>query len=113
MVNEHPLKLSEKAFQHQVEHLAHVYGWSVYHALPAMNAAGRWRTAQSGDIGFPDLVLAHPSRGVIFAELKAQRGRVSVSQRIWLNTLEAAGSETYVWRPTDFEFIKSRLKGTP
>lgn len=105
-----PYKLSEKQFQHQVEHLAHVFGWRVFHALPAQNSRGRWLTAQSGDVGFPDLVLAHPSKGVIFAELKTQIGRVSVSQRIWLNTLEAAGAETYIWRPSDFDSIKTRLQ---
>ena len=106
-----PLKLTEKAFQHQVEHLAHVFGWRLYHALPAMNHAGRWRTAQSGDIGFPDLVLAHPIKGLICAELKTQTGRVTESQRTWLNYLEAAGAECYVWRPSDFDAIKTRLQG--
>lgn len=110
MVN--PLKITEKAFQAQVEHLAKITGWRIFHALPAMNAAGRWRTAQTGDVGFPDLVLAHPRHGVIFAELKAERGRVSVSQRIWLLTLDAAGAETHVWRPSDLPAIKTRLQGT-
>lgn len=106
----HPLKLSEKAFQHQVEHLAHVFGWRLFHARPAQTQSGRWLTAQTGHIGFPDLVMAHPSRGVIFAELKSQVGRVSPGQRIWLNVLEAAGAECYVWRPSDFDAIKTRLQ---
>lgn len=107
------LALTEKQFQHQVEHLAHVYGWRLFHALPAMNSTGGWRTAQTGDIGFPDLVLAHPTKGLIFAELKSQRGRITVDQRIWLNILEATGAETHIWRPSDFEHIKTRLKGNP
>ena len=107
----HPFKLSEKAFQHQVEHLAHVFGWRLFHAKPAQLPNGRWVTNQSGDVGFPDLVLAHPTKGLIFAELKGATGRVTVSQRTWLNYLEAAGAECYVWRPQDFDFIKTRLQG--
>lgn len=104
-----PLRISETAFQHQVEHLAHVFGWRLFHAKPAQLPNGRWVTNQSGDAGFPDLVLAHPSRGVIFAELKTQLGRITPGQRAWLNVLEAAGAETYIWRPSDFDDIKNRL----
>jgi hypothetical protein len=102
-------KVNEKDFQHLVFQLALWTGWRVNHQLPAQNAAGRWRTATQGHAGFPDLVLAHPTRGVIFAELKSATGRVSESQRAWLDTLEQAGAEAYVWRPTDWEFIKQRL----
>lgn len=105
------LNFTEKAFQHAVEHLAHVYGWRLFHAKPSQLPNGRWVTAQTGNTGFPDLVLAHPVKGLIFAELKTQRGRVSPAQRIWLNTLEATGAECHVWRPQDFDFIKNRLKG--
>ena len=109
----YPLKISERAFQHAVVQLAIMTGWKVNHQLPAQNAAGRWRTPTQGHVGFPDLVLAHPTRGVIFAELKSAVGRVSEAQRDWLDTLELAGVEAYVWRPTDLPFIKSRLmKGT-
>jgi len=106
-------KISERAFQQAVVELATMTGWMVNHQLPAQNANGRWRTPTQGHIGFPDLVLAHPTRGVIFAELKSAVGRVSEAQRSWLDTLELAGVEAYVWRPTDMPFIKSRLmKGT-
>ena len=87
-----------------------MFGWRLFHARPAQTQSGRWLTAQTGHIGFPDLVMAHPSRGVIFAELKSQVGRVSPGQRIWLNVLEAAGAECYVWRPSDFDAIKTRLQ---
>jgi hypothetical protein len=106
-------KISERAFQQAVVELATMTGWKVNHQLPAQNAAGRWRTPTQGHVGFPDLVLAHPTRGVIFAELKSAVGRVSEAQRNWLDVLELGGAETYVWRPTDMAFIKSRLmKGT-
>jgi hypothetical protein len=106
-------KISERAFQETVLQLAMMTGWKVNHQLPAQNAAGRWRTATQGHAGFPDLVLAHPTRGVIFAELKSAIGRVSETQRAWLDTLEQAGAEAYVWRPTDMPYIQQRLMKGP
>jgi len=104
------MKVSEAAFQQVVIDVARWHGWKVFHPLPAQNARGRWRTAQAGDTGFPDLVLAHPKRGVIFAELKSAIGKLSDRQQAWLDTLRQAGAEVYVWRPADIEQIKAILK---
>ncbi|NBP24620.1 MAG: VRR-NUC domain-containing protein [Proteobacteria bacterium] len=104
------MKVSEAAFQQVVIDVARWHGWKVFHPLPAQNARGRWRTAQAGDTGFPDLVLAHPKRGVIFAELKSAIGKLSDRQQAWIDTLRQAGAEVYVWRPADIEQIKAILK---
>jgi hypothetical protein len=104
------VKVSEAAFQQVVIDVARWHGWKVFHPLPAQNARGRWRTAQAGDTGFPDLVLAHPTRGVIFAELKSAIGKLSDRQQAWIDTLRQAGAEVYVWRPADIEQIKAILK---
>ena len=48
--------------------------------------------------GFPDLVICGLG-GVIFRELKTQRGTVKPEQSAWLNTLAAAGADAGVWRP--------------
>lgn len=48
--------------------------------------------------GFPDLVCVGP-RGVLFRELKRQRGKVSAEQQEWLDALTAAGESAAVWRP--------------
>ena len=104
------MKITESAFQQVVIDVARWHGWKVFHPLPAQNAKGRWRTAQAGDTGFPDLVLAHPKRGVIFAELKSAIGKLSDRQQAWLDTLRQAGAEVYVWRPADIEQIKAILK---
>ena len=50
--------------------------------------------------GFPDLVCVGP-RGVLFRELKTQRGKVSAPQREWLDALAAAGADADIWRPSD------------
>jgi hypothetical protein len=104
------VKVSEAAFQQVVIDVARWHGWKVFHPLPAQNARGRWRTAQAGDTGFPDLVLAHPKRGVIFAELKSAIGKLSDRQQAWIDTLRQAGAEVYVWRPADIDQIKAILK---
>ena len=102
-------RINERQFQTAVIELARWEGWMVYHPLPAQNARGTWRTAQAGDNGFPDLVLAHPERGVIFAELKTAIGRPTPNQTLWLDTLTAAGVEAYLWRPSDIQTIRTRL----
>ena len=50
--------------------------------------------------GFPDLVVCGLG-GVLFRELKTQRGTVKPEQQAWLDTLAAAGADAGVWRPAD------------
>jgi hypothetical protein len=103
--------ITEKEFQNAVVELAKWTGWMVYHPLPAQNSRGHWRTPTLGDVGFPDLVLAHSTKGVIFAELKSRIGKVSDAQMNWITTIRAAGHEAYVWRPADLPYIKDILTG--
>lgn len=101
--------MSEAEFQSQVIEIARMYGWKVSHFRPAQIRPGRWATPIQGDAGFPDLVLAHPTRGVLFAELKKEKGRLSAGQVAWIRTLIAGGAEAYVWYPSDLPEITSRL----
>jgi hypothetical protein len=48
--------------------------------------------------GWPDWTIRGP-RGVLFRELKSQRGRVAPEQQEWLDALAAAGMDAGVWRP--------------
>lgn len=108
------LGVSEKQLQAAIVEIAKWEGWLVFHALPVQTFQGRWITAQSGDTGFPDLVLAHRDRGVIFAELKSTIGRISDHQMKWIETLKAAGAEVYVWRPRDIAEARQVLReGAP
>jgi hypothetical protein len=61
-----------------------------------------------GSAGFPDLVLCHEQRGLIFAELKTDKGKASDQQLAWLRTLHPH-AECYLWRPSDITFIAQRL----
>lgn len=98
---------SENDFQSQIMAVARQYGWLVFHASPHQ-VGPVWRTDGRG---FPDLVLAHPQHGVIFAELKTERGRLTESQIDWGNAIAPHG-EYYCWRPSQFALICRRLGGS-
>ena len=86
---------TEAQFQAAVMDAAERQGWQAYHVPDSRRVTSP---------GFPDLVLAHPSRGrLVFAELKTNKGRLSEHQRQWLWALENAGAEVHVWRPVDWE----------
>ena len=66
-------------------------------------------TAIQGHAGFPDLCMAHADKGLVFAELKTERGKLDPAQVNWLRTLDAAGAEVHVWRPSDMQAITNLL----
>ncbi len=80
--------LTEADLQQSVEDLAGYRGWSKYHT----------RDSRRSDPGFPDLVLWRDHR-LIFAELKAQKGKLTPEQETTLDGLMLTGCEVYVWRP--------------
>lgn len=79
---------SEKEYQRRVTDLLDLFGWRWYHT---------WNSRRSA-AGFPDLTAVHPVGGVIFVELKSERGRLTETQREWLDALRAAGAKAYLWR---------------
>ena len=105
--------MKESHFQSQVIMLAKLHGWLVMHTRAVEIRPGVWKTPLTGHPGFPDLVLCHADRGVIFAELKSSIGRLSDSQEVWFGKLSEAGMETHVWRPKDIDFISTRLARKP
>lgn len=100
--------MSENEFLKQVLAIAKMRGWLVYHALPAMKNE-RWATHFQGDAGFPDLVLVHATGGVVFAELKAGRNKLTVDQMRWRRHLLEADYEHYIWYPEDMQQVIDRL----
>lgn len=86
-------EISEADHQRAVVHLARVCGWRLYHT----------RDSRRSNPGFPDLTLVRRER-LIFAELKAEKGKLSKDQDDWLAALDAIpAAEVYVWRPSDFD----------
>lgn len=104
--------MTEAEFQARVLSEARARGWRAAHFRAARTQSGGWATPVTADAaGFPDLVLAHPRHGVIFAELKTASGRVRPAQRAWLDLLNAAGARAVVWRPGMEREITSALRG--
>ena len=100
--------ITERIFQDQIRTLALMNGWQFFHPSPGQVRPGVWR---SDGKGYPDITLAHESRGLIFAELKTNDGKASPEQLTWLKAL-APYAEVYIWRPSDLDDIAKRLGRT-
>lgn len=106
--------MTEIEFEKAIVELAHMFGWMVASFRPAQTGKG-WRTPVKYDgKGYPDLTLAHPNGSIIFAEIKADAGRLSEEQKHWGFILTAAGRcnsgqptpvSYFVWRPKDLPEI--------
>lgn len=102
--------ITERQFQRSVTSLAKAAGWSYWHVSDARRAGKGGITGDASVAGLTDLVMAHPTRGFVFAELKRQDGRVRDSQRKALATLAPAALASrnvrvHVWRPADYDDI--------
>lgn len=90
--------------------IALALGWRGYHT----------HRSQHSPAGFPDLCLVKPDVGLVFAELKTERGKTTEDQDAWLEDLGAIEHEervdlasrdldqfvdpvvrVYLWRPSD------------
>ena len=95
---------TEARLLREVRRAARRNGWADYHAAISMGAPA----------GFPDLVLVRPPV-IIIAELKSARGRLSSSQRAWLERFQQCSVpgriQTYIWRPNDWTDILRILSG--
>lgn len=104
--------ITERQFQQQVVHLAHLHRWRVMHVRPTIgrrNGQAAWQTATSTP-GWPDLTIWRPGR-LLLVELKTDRGRLSPAQREVIGSLRDAGVDVRVWRPADWPEIETTLKG--
>ena len=88
-----PAQQSERSFQTQVVALFKAQGWIAYHT----------HDSRRSEPGFPDLVLVHVNRGIVFAELKREKGKVSEAQQRWIDYLTEAGGRVFVWRPSSWQ----------
>lgn len=93
------MNLSEREFQKRVTDLCDWLGLRWYHS----------HDSRRDPAGFPDLVIVGPG-GVVFAELKSQKGRVRPEQFAWKDDLDRAGANAYIWRPDDWSQIQRTLK---
>jgi len=88
-----------------------MHGWKVSHFTRALTKDG-WRTPTIADgSGFPDLVLVKKGHPVMFRELKTAKGRLSLGQVTWQESLLGARADYAVWRPGDWPEIEKQLSG--
>jgi hypothetical protein len=100
--------VTEREFQLAITDALTLFGWRWCHFRPARTQRG-WRTALSGAPGFPDVVAVRGDQ-VLFAELKAETGRLSEDQGRWLAELGSAGADVHCWRPSDWDAIEETLR---
>jgi hypothetical protein len=101
--------LSEKDFQKQVLDLARLYGWKVAHFHDSRRQVKPGVFVGDKDAaGFPDLVLVRPPE-LLFMELKRELGKTTELQDEWLASLRACGLEAEVVRPSNWDWLRSRL----
>jgi hypothetical protein len=98
----------EAEFQQQVTDLARQLGWGVCHVSDSRRVTASGRVVgDSSAAGLPDLILIRER--VVWAELKAPRGRLRPRQVEFIAALEGAGQEVYVWRPADWDQLVAVL----
>jgi hypothetical protein len=83
-------RMPERQLQQAVADMCSWLGLYHYHPRNSAGSAAGW----------PDSVIV--GTRVIFAELKAQAGRLSPEQRAVGERLKAAGADWRVWRPGDW-----------
>ena len=86
-----PRAVTEAELLASVLELARLLGIFAYHT----------HDSRRSQAGFPDLVLAG-NRGLVFAELKSESGRLSREQVAWRWQLEVLGQAYRIWRPRDW-----------
>jgi VRR-NUC domain len=92
--------VSERDLTGYVRDVARAFGWRRYHTWISKHSAA----------GFPDEVLVRGGR-LIFAELKRDKGKLSVEQEAWLEDLRGVpGVDVYVWRPSQMDEIAQVLR---
>lgn len=84
--------MSEKQLDGSVRRLMNDLGLAPFAFHPY--GPGRYRE------GYPDWTIAGP-RGLLFRELKTEKGRPTTAQKAWLQRLRALGLDADVWRPSD------------
>lgn len=93
--------LTEKRWQQQVVAIARLHGWRSFHPYRSDRSVPGW----------PDLTLTHVEHGILFAELKTEKGRLTDHQREYGAHLAACGLRWFVWRPGDVDEVTAVLRG--
>jgi hypothetical protein len=105
--------MAEDPFEDILLMQGRMLGWRGHAERRSRSASGRHATAIKGDQGWPDVVLAHPWRGLVIVELKSHTGSFGPGQPEWLSLLAHYSSADVLvaaWRPADWPFIQVCLR---
>ena len=105
--------MSEAELSDCVVQTARLFGWRICLVRPARTAHG-WRTPFGADgVGWPNITAVRGDQ-LLFAELKAEKGKVTPEQQAWLDVLANVGT-TAVWRPAQWASgeIEAVLRSRP
>jgi len=106
-MNERVPDASERLFQDAVMKIAYMNAWDVHHIRPG-KYGNYYKT--DGLPGMPDLLfISQFGHGMFWAELKAQGGRLTESQRARIDQMRVNGAEVHIWKPSDMQTIADRL----
>lgn len=93
------LRVNERDWQRTVIDYARWRGWDLrYHTQHSLGS----------EPGYPDWTLVHDR--VVFVELKGDGGKLTASQRRWVDGLTGAGAEVHVWWPSDWHHVERVLR---
>lgn len=100
--------MTEREFQRRVTRLAKDHGWAVRHYSDSRKQTAGGRMVPDREAaGVPDLLLVRER--VLWAELKAERGRLRPAQVSMIARLRWAGEDVRLWRPSDWPQIVETL----
>lgn len=100
---------TEKQFLEKVAEAAQYLGWRVAHWRPAWTTKGYRTPVQFDGKGFFDLILVRGDR-LIMAEVKAERGNLTLEQLDWHNLLKETKAEVYIFKPSQWQEIEAILR---
>jgi hypothetical protein len=90
--------LSERQWQAKVVAEAKARGWWCHHV----------HDSRRSEPGWPDLTLIRPPR-ILFAELKAEGGKLRREQPHVMGLLRGCGLDVHVWRPSQLDEVLEAL----
>lgn len=108
--------ISERAYQRNITDAAEQFGWHWLHVRKSIgrrDGEAAWQTTTNIS-GWLDLLLWHERQHrVAAAEVKSETGTVTPEQAAVIVSLAAAGLETYVWYPHDWDNVIKILQRKP
>lgn len=106
MLNHARTPSDEDAYLTGLLDAANLGGWRVHHDRRSDLAITQ------GSPGFPDILAAHPGRGLVIAWEVKDRGHATADQAGWLAALRAGGIDARVIRPDDYTAAVELLLGS-